>query len=841
MTSSSPKTSPVSDMIAPAATEFETTVIDRRVPVRAGWKPIRGRPPLLRLPGVVASLAGLAFKRLRYHSGLSLLALLGVTLAVGLVTSASFFAQAVDQVIMRQEMAEYSRITKRPPFATRVYTFSSPQDPLSLARAEQLGQHVAGTLTGEVGLPVKSIVLQMRAPIAKLQAQPGSGQYQGKRSLGEVHLLYMEGVEDYLNIVAGAPMVGGASTETLSVWMHTALAEKMGVQIGETFDLLIGPNRALLPIQLKGFWQPQDPADPFWFGDPDVALQPLLLVSRQDYLTQVEPLLPARGRSATWNIVFDELKAIPAQGRRYVTGFERGQIIINKYLPEARLTDPSISLEKFVQRQTTLTILLLGFNIPAFGFLLYFLILTSVVIAYWQRRETAVMVGRGMSISNILNFTLIEELLLFVVGCPLGLLFGVLLARLMGDTVSFLSFISRAPLPISWRGINLPLTLITLGVVLIARLWPAALAARQSVLQQEREHARPLRPPFWYRTYLDLLLIIPTAYAYRQLMDRGTLALLVRDRPEDLYRDPLLILVPALFIITMSLVAMRLFPLLMRLLDALAGLTPWTPVYLALRQLGRQGHTYINPLLLVIVCLALGIYTMSMAASLDQWLIDRMYYQAGADLAFEPYLESEALAEIPGGAVGAEWIPPQDEFKALPGVVAAARLGNYPMEMTLLDGRELRGRFLAVDRVEFPQVAWFRDDFAAEPLGSLMNRLASSPDSILVPQQFLAENHLQIGDSLKLEVVVDFGASVISQFTIAGAYQYFPTVYEDKIAVIGNLEHLFSFFGLTMPHQIWLRAQAGAEGKTILQAVTTTGIETIRERDARGLIREEQA
>ena len=57
----------------------------------------------------------------------------------------------------------------------------------------------------------------------------------------------------------------------------------------------------------------------------------------------------------------------------------------------------------------------------------------------------------------------------------------------MGYTVSFLNFTPRDPLPVSWRGINLQLTLLTLGVVLIARLWPAALAARKSVIDQEQE------------------------------------------------------------------------------------------------------------------------------------------------------------------------------------------------------------------------------------------------------------------------------------------------------------------------------------------------------------------
>ena len=799
--------------------------------------------PVTKLIGMLLDLGRLAMQRLRYHPGLSMLALIGIVLSVGLVTSASFFAQAVDTVIMRRELAEYSRLTQRPPFATRIYTFSSREVPLSLNRAETLGRNVSETLSAEVGLPVKSYFMHFASGALPLLPQPGSEKYAGQGELGTVRLLFADGIEDNIDIVAGTPVEESASTgEAIAVWMHTLLAEKMGVQIGERFALVLNQDGETVPVQLQGFWQIKDreTVDSFWLGAKDEVQKDRLLIGRDDLINRVQPLLPYQGRSVAWHVVLDEDKVIPADARNYVSGFERGEIIINKYLPDARLTAPSLSLEKFVDRQTTLTTLLLGFNVPAFGFLLYFLVLTSAVIAYWQRRETAVLVSRGMSMSSLLNFTFIEELILIVIGLPLGLVLGSALAQFMGDTISFLSFIEREPLPVSLQGINLPLTLLTLVVVLIARLWPTAQSARQTILEQEREYARSTRGPFWYRHFLDLLLIIPTAYAYRQLADRGTLALLVEDSPEDLFRDPLLVLVPGLFILTAALLVMRLFPLMMRLLDLFAGLTPWLTLHLAMRQLGRQGHSYINPLLLVIVSLALGVYTFSMAASLDQWLIDRMYYYSGADLTFEP---REKTAGMEGGptTVGGDWIPPKDEFASLPGVLAATRVGDYATEVSLPNRNKVRGRFLAVDRADFPSVAWFRYDFAAEPLGGLMNRLATSPDSVLVSQSFLEENQLRIGDRISMLVVLDFGSGATSEFTIAGTYQNFPTIYNDEVTIIGNLEHLFSFFGLTMPHNIWLRTQDEASGKTILQAVSTTGVNAFDGKDARALIDEELA
>jgi putative ABC transport system permease protein len=810
-------------------------------PNKATWLPVHFIAAWWRSVHTLLGLAQMAVIRLRYYSGLSLLALLGVILAVGLVTSAAFFAQAVDQVIMNRELAEYTRLTGRPPFAARVFSASSPSVPFTLERAETLGKHVADTLTSEVRLPVRSVTMLVDSGILRLLARPDDSRYTSGRPLGDASLAYMSNIAAYMTI-EGAGLDDGASDGMLDVWMHAAQAARLGVQLGDQF-LLAVPNRDFaIPIRLAAFWQPIDPKDAYWMSDPNQTLRDKLFVRRGDYQALVEPVLSPAVRTATWQVVLDESKVVPARARNYKEGFERASAIVPRYLPDARLTTPTVSLEKFVGQQTALTTLLLGFNVPALAFLLYFLVLTSAVIAYWQRRETALLRSRGITRTSILNYTFMEGILLFLIGGPLGLWLGLELARLMGYAVSFLEFGSRPPLPVSINGINLPLTIITLLVVLAAKLWTVSSSAGQTVVTQQREHVRPTRGPFWYRSYIDLLLVIPAIYAYRQLSQQGWLGALVKDRAEDLYQDPLLILVPGLFIITLALLSMRIFPLFMRLLDWSAKFVPWFTGYLAFRQLGRQSHSYINPLLLVIVSLALGVYTLSMAGSMDQWLSDRVYYQVGAELRFTPYSESEAMAE-PGTRMGADWIPPIDEFTALPAVEHAARVATYQAEIYMAPGTSQRvpSRFMGIDRLDFPLTAWYRSDFARESLGGLMNRLAAFPEGVLVPQEFLDTHALRIGDSLSMLVLADFGASVRSQFTIVGVFDYFPTAYQDRVTVVGNLEYINSFFGLTMPHHIWLRLAEGATMDEALAAVRTTGIDHVGVQSASALLNSEQS
>ncbi|HMN28631.1 MAG TPA: hypothetical protein PKE45_10815, partial [Caldilineaceae bacterium] len=177
---------------------------------------------------------------------------------------------------------------------------------------------------------------------------------------------------------------------------------------------------------------------------------------------------------------------------------------------------------------------------------------------------------------------------------------------------------------------------------------------------------------------------------------------------------------------------------------------------------------YINPLLLVLVALGMGVYTSALAASLDGWLADQIRYRVGADLTFQPLpplLPDQALA-LPPDAV---FVPPMDDFVRLPGVLAATRVGNYRARL-LLSGGERQVRLLALDRANFARVAWFRPDFADESLGGLMNLLALAPENVLVPRAFLAENSFQVGDRLNLRIASTDYFSYVGNFRIAGLY-----------------------------------------------------------------------
>ena len=789
---------------------------------------------------LIGGLTVLTYKRLAGNPGLTLLALFQIVLTVGLLSSAGFFAQAVDRVILQEELDALSTRTGRPPFTTRVYFFPSSRKPMDVPAAERAGRSVATTLSSEIGLPIDEVGVHLESGSMMMLSPEGDERYGNDSSfLTQVDLVYLADVAPELEMTAGVVWAdasgAGASTGLLPVLMHDNLAAEMGVLPGETFRVAPTAAQPGIEVEIVGLWRARDPDDTFWFRPPDVSMKGALFVRRADYVQRVQPMVAGGSRFASWRISLDDSTLNPAFAAAYARGFERGMTIIGKYLPGANLdVSPLDPLKDFVQRQTTLTVLLLSMNVPAIGFLLYFLVLISGIIARSQQRETSVLVSRGAGTVRVLWLVLVEEWLLFLLGVPLGLGAGMLIARGMGYTDSFLDFTLRDPMPVSLQGVDVWLIVAALALAFIARMLPAMQAARASIVEYETTYARPDKGPFWRRAYLDFLLIIPTAYAYQQLGQQEAFALMAQENASELYSDPLLILAPALVILTASLLIMRLFSPMMNLLDKLAGLLPGTVFHLALRQLGRQGQSYLNPLLLVIICLGLGIYTHSLAASMDEWLVDRIKYQAGGDFRFLPITEGET---------GGGWTPELSWFAGRFDAQGAIRVGNYGARIEGLTSstRRQKKRMMGVDRAEFSSVSWFRSDFADDSLGGLMNRLAAAPEAVLVSREFLTEHLLHIGDRLDIWVVLEPGITMRTDFLISGVYDYFPTVEQDEIVMIANLDYLHLIGGAIYPYEVWLRSPDNDRGEEVRRKLRIGGIETLRWHDVVGTLAEEKA
>ena len=763
---------------------------------------------------------GLAVRRLRSRLGLTLLSLLSVVLAVGMVVSIPIFAQGVSYLLLRDELVKLGKTFHRPPLTTRLYFITKEDLPLSLADAKTLGQRFHDLIADRTGLPIKHFTTFVSSPNLTLQPATGGTHYsQTKEGVIEqdLHLSVMTDIGKHITIVEGQPFGKANSQGRVAVWVYEQLSNELGLQVGENYDMVSLRTGKRIPINVAGLWREADLNDFYWSGTT-ILWRTVFLVTEPDYTAQVEPAFPQKTGFTAWYVVPDDEGLTVARADAAAQGLEFAPSLADRMYAGARLdVSPEEALTHYLQRKASLSALLVGFSLPAMGLLFFFMWLLSNVTAQFQREEAASLASRGASRGFLAGLAVVETFTLLAVGTPLGLGLGYLMARVMGLASNFLAFARRTEFPATLLETDIRLLGVALLILLLARLIPTLGAAHAGIVLHFRERSRPRIPSGLVKLVVDGVLIVITVYAYEQLSRRGTLGIIGWEPTGDPFSDPLLLLTPSLFVLTVSLVLTHLFPLLMRPLDQLGGKLKSFPAYMALRRLYRQGGHYTSSLFLVMVCLSLGAFYASMALSLDEWLVARIRYKVGADYKFEQALPPPTMGgpsefnPVPNPAVVNAWLLPISDYLAIPGVEKATRVGQFAAEPKEIAERD--SLFLGIDRLDFPQVMYNRADFTQAPLGELMNRLGMYPNGVLVSSRFLSRNRLLEGQRVTMQVTVDNDSYDVA-FLIVGVYDYFPTVYPaDKEVFVGNLDYLFTQVGKETFYQIWLKTRPSGRSR----------------------------
>jgi putative ABC transport system permease protein len=798
-----------------------------------------------------------ALKRLWSHRGLIACLALGLAAAVALAVSVPLYSDGVNYKLLNTALSQ-SSTEGRPPFSFIFSYIGSWHTPITLEQYEPVDRYLREQAPGAIGLPVESSARYVATD--SLQLHPPGGAISRSRRLDVVRLSAQTEIFDRISLVEGRlPNPLPVANGPLEVLVSLNLANELGLETGGTY-LLFKPGDAggaafQMDMVVSGIWLPSDPTESYWFY-PSESFDKKLLVPEETFFGAVAANLDLPVNEAVWQISFDGSRVYSEHVPGLLRSIQRVQNQASALLPNTTLdVSPVQALRQYSRQAAGLTGLLFVFSAPVLGLVLYFLGLVASMLVQRQRNEIAVLRSRGASRIWVTGIYLLEWSLLGGFALLVGPWIGQSLAHLVGRTQSFLDF-SRTP------DLTTRLTFNTLGfglaaivLALIFSALPAWQAGRYTIVSYKQEQARSRQRPFWQRAYLDLLLLAPSLYGLytlRQAIGQGSLRLFGRTVISGSpFENPVLFLLPTLFIISMSLLVLRLLPRLISALAWLSARAPGTVPVLALRQLSRSSGAHMGPLMLMVITLSLAGFVASMAQTLDRSLEDSVYYQIGADLNLvesgEYTGETSSSAPLPPGAPQpqtpssnepAVWnFLPVSDHLSLPGVEAAARVGRYEAELRA-GGRRARGRLIGLDRTDFPTVAFFRQDFAPESLGALMNRLALDPAALLVDLDTWERSNLNPGDQVQIQVTAS-GERRTLDFKAVGVLEYFPTLYpSDGPIYVANLEYIFEAFSGLVPYDVWLRTAPQTETQAVVNGLNLLGVSVIRTQDARAALDE---
>jgi len=768
----------------------------------------------------------LAFKRLLAQRGLALAILLGLVVAIALVMSIPLYAEAIYYRVLSEglfsDTPQYRGLVIRPPVALVLRYSGSLTAPIQWEDIGPLDSYFAAQVYRDLKLSPSPNV-----PGARLFNTGTFGLFAAKDAerVAEIQPAYRIGLasighpEQHIRIIEGAfPADTAPVTGAFEIAIGKAIAEKMGIHIGETYiayDLRAlhsyGTNPAKFEMRVAGIWEPLDRRAEFW-DYSQLPVDNLVFVAESTFANRISPLLTDEIYQALWYLPMDADEIYLSDIEPLLARIERLRRTVTQILPGTILdTDAIKVLQRYQTAANGLMVLLFAFSVPIISLIVVFVVLVISLMVEQHRNQIAILRSRGATAIQVSTITLLEGILLGGVALLLALPLSLLLAYTIGQVRSFLDFTLATDLRVGMTWSTARLGLVAMGVTLIAQVMPALEAARHTIVTYKQERARTLRPPWWQRAWLDVLLLIPAGYGAYVLQQQGSLVTATETLPADPLQNPLLFLVPALSLFALALIILRGLPWLMKVLAWLGAQTRSVGFLLAARQLARAPGLYAAPLGLLILTLSLATYTASLSATLEDHLHDQQFYAVGAEASLVDTGDVRGGGDIPmpdrpGSESGGWHFLPVSEYRTVPGVEAAARIGHYRALVQTGDGFK-PGTFIGVDRVDFSQVAFWRPDFASVSLGELMNQLAITGNGILLPRDFMDTYYLQVGDTVNVTVLA-YETSTVLPLKIVGRFDYFPTWYpETGPLVVGNLEHYFLQAQTQLPYQVWLNTQ----------------------------------
>ncbi len=727
--------------------------------------------PVDRRPLGATRMLWLGTRSIGRRLGMLLTPFLGLLLAGSLVTGIMAFADHEAEAALQRELQDEG-------------AFGVPRNSILVLQPEDTGRPVELDLFAPLAAAMDAEpTLAVRAAIS-LPLRPDPQALVAGAITGPLAVGYVDGLATSALLLEGRWPVAGDTGPTYEATMNTVGMDSLGLLVGDQIRLRLpdtgGQSAVYLTVHLVGRWRAMEPESPYWFYDPVDTFGSTLMVDPDAYRA-----ILASGAGvgfAAWYAQF------PIDGFTTDDIADRTRAIEALRLPgevlpaQVRVVEsPLVPLQRAVERLRELELQLLLIALPVVMALIYFVVMSTRLGVEDRASELSTLRSRGAGAPHIFVFLLSDFLMLGVAVAAAAPFLGLYVAWVIHQARGFLVF--GAPTEAEFTvG---PEQFIVAAIAMVAAAAAAAVAAygasSPSAVVHRSGIARRRALPTWQRYYLDLLLLVAGAYLLLRFIWAGATS------AEGLRSDPLTVGAPVLCIVGLSLLVTRLLPPALSaarwVLDRLGAGSE----ELAVRHLSRAIATHRAGFVLVSATVATGFFLASAAASLDLNEDLRTRFDYGADLLLVEGRPPGAPAHLgPGlGEAGtglnfpaSPYVNfPADLHLAAPGVDAAARLWRG---QALLVGATIRPvAIYAVSPDEFAGVVWWRDEFADEPLGVLLDALRTTNGAIVSGDILAGDGH-SLGSSLQLRFGLDDDGAggppyTDLRVTVTGSADLFPT------------------------------------------------------------------
>jgi hypothetical protein len=522
-------------------------------------------------------------------------------------------------------------------------------------------------------------------------------------------------------------------------------ARQMGISVGSQVDLypFINDESQRISVTITGTADPNDPSEEYWMNGPSSYFVtrddggPILLpiyVTEETFFDGVAAKYPSMVGDFTWFLFLDTTVLKSSLVGPTQDAIKRLETDVNRQFPRSLvLTGLKPALKEYRQALTLARVPIFVFISLVVLVVIYFLIMVMGMLARSQTDESGILRSRGASILQVSGILAVSEGIIVLASMIMGPFLALLIVRfLLAPTVNPVGGTGSIPVVLSSD-------MFLMGAIggvlsLIVLLASSFNRARLGIVESLRSRARPPTLPLLQRYYIDILVLFVLGFLLWEI--RGREGFLTRDLASgEVKVDFLLLFGPAVVLVVVAVVVLRVLPLVVRLMSWSADRLAPAWVSFPLARFARDPLPHGSLVIILALAAALGVFGASFQPTLSVSQTHQALYSGGGDLSMSgPSLSSRDAKTL-------------EEHEAIRTFSPIVRESVTLLDVLPGDSATL----MAVDPKVLPDIVWFREDFAGKSLSELMELLRP----VSLPSSSFGSGILVPGDATRIGVWVD--------------------------------------------------------------------------------------
>jgi putative ABC transport system permease protein len=771
--------------------------------------------------------------------------LLGLILAVAMISSIPIYSEGVMQRMLTKDLEDYQNTTHNYPGGYYIqFKFYNLEKSEALEHIKRIDQSITKQLYPEVGLP--AVAYNYRMTNDFLSVMPAEEQDEKKKKGLKIEAL--QEMKEHIKILHGRMPSDKVQGDVYEVIVTESAVQHLDLILDKIYLAkdIINDNSSTMKIKVVGVFNIKDPKDPYWKNE-NLGMEESFIMDfslfNSDYIKNESASIS----NVQWYYALDYHK-IKVKNLNYLVSVlqSHSKLIGNGYNDVM----PSISiLKKYEERAKVLKTTLWVIQIPVLLMISFYLFMVSQLIVEKDKNEIAVLISRGANRGQIIRDYFFQGGILCLIALITGPPIGLIMCRIIGAASGFLQFVNRTRLPLSMNTTAYLYSIASTILFIVTMLLPVVSATRTSIVLHKQKKARKTLKTFWKRYYIDVLLLIISLYGLYSYRTRQDILKITGVKGNEIPIDPLLFLISSLFIISLGMIFLRIFPYIVALIYKL-GRKFWSPtVYSSLINASRSDGKDGFIILFLILTISIGLFNANAARTINSNVEEKVRYSVGADITIKTKWENDA--PVPGMDPSGEAEPlikkpityvepPFQLYTQIDGVESAAKVFRKKDAIVQIGNKSYGDVYvMGIDTQEFGETAWFRNSLLSHHINDYLNVLAKAPTAFIVSTSFKEKYKSKLGDS----IYVKWGENNYIEGTIYGFVDYWPTYNphekaiggKGKDLVVGNLGYFQAKTRLE-PYEIWLKSKAGATSRQIYEDIQEKKLEVLDMDDAKQTI-----